>query len=139
CRPERAPLYADQLTGVVRTGFHLSGVSLDLHVACGVCVYPDHGDTAAPLLRRAQMALEDSTDARTRASIYRTGSDEEHRRRLTLIPDLRGPIYPDALSLVYQPKVTMATRQVKSLEALVRWTLPQLGLRPPAQCVPLAE
>jgi diguanylate cyclase (GGDEF)-like protein len=139
CRPERAPLYADQLTGVVRTGFHLSGVSLDLHVACGVCVYPDHGDTAATLLRRAQMALEDSTDAKTRASIYRTGSDEEHRRRLTLITDLRGAIDRDALSLVYQPKVTMATRQVKSLEALVRWTHPQLGPISPAEFVPLAE
>jgi diguanylate cyclase len=139
CRPERAPLYADQLTGVVRTGFHLSGTSLDLHVACGVCVYPDHGDTAATLLRRAQMALEDSTDARTRASIYRSGSDEEHRRRLTLITDLRGAIDRDALSLVYQPKVTMATRQVKSLEALVRWTHPQLGPISPAEFVPLAE
>jgi diguanylate cyclase (GGDEF)-like protein len=139
CRPERAPLYADQLTGVVRTGFHLSGISLDLHVACGVCVYPDHGDTAATLLRRAQMALEDSTDARTRASIYRSGSDEEHRRRLTLITDLRGAIDRDALSLVYQPKVTMATRQVKSLEALVRWTHPQLGPISPAEFVPLAE
>jgi diguanylate cyclase (GGDEF)-like protein len=139
CRPERAPLYADQLTGVVRTGFHLSGISLDLHVACGVCVYPDHGDTTATLLRRAQMALEDSTDARTRASVYRSGSDEEHRRRLTLITDLRGAIDRDALSLVYQPKVTMATRQVKSLEALVRWTHPQLGPISPGEFVPLAE
>ena len=139
CRSERAPLYADQLTGVVRTGFHLSGISLDLHVACGVCVYPDHGDTAATLLRRAQIALEDSTDAPTRASVYRSGSDEEHRRRLTLITDLRGAIDRDGLSLVFQPKVTMATRSVKSLEALVRWTHPQLGPISPAEFVPLAE
>jgi diguanylate cyclase (GGDEF)-like protein len=139
CRGERASLYADQLTGVVRSGFHLSGVSLDLHVACGVCVYPDHGDTAATLLRRAQIALEDSTEDRARAAIYRTGSDEEHRRRLTLITDLRAAIDRDGLSLVYQPKVTMATRSVKSLEALVRWTHPKLGPISPAEFVPLAE
>jgi len=139
CRGERAPLYAEQLTGVVRTGFHLSGISLDLHVACGVCVYPDHGDSAATLLRRAQIALEDSTDARARVAVYRTGSDEDHRRRLTLITDLRTAIDRDGLSLVYQPKVTMATRSVKSLEALVRWTHPQLGAISPAEFVPLAE
>jgi diguanylate cyclase (GGDEF)-like protein len=139
CRGERAPLYAEQLAGVVRTGFHLSGVSLDLHVACGVCVYPDHGDSAATLLRRAQIALEDSTEARTRVAVYRTGSDEDHRRRLTLITDLRTAIDRDGLSLVYQPKVTMATRSVKSLEALVRWTHPQLGPISPAEFVPLAE
>jgi len=139
CRLERAPLYADQLTGVVRSGFHLSGVSLDLHVTCGVCVYPDHGDSAATLLRRAQIALEDSTDVRARAAVYRTGSDEAHRRRLTLITDLRTAIDRDGLSLVYQPKVTMATRSVKSVEALVRWTHPQLGPISPGEFVPLAE
>ena len=140
CRRERAPLYAEQLTGVVRSGFHLSGISLDLHVACGVCLFPDHGDSAATLLRRAQIALEDSTtEGRTRVAVYRTGSDEEHRRRLTLITDLRTAIDRDGLSLVYQPKVTMATRSVKSLEALVRWTHPQLGPISPAEFVPLAE
>ena len=139
CRPERASLYADQLTGVVRAGFHLSGISLDLHVACGVCLYPEHGDTATTLLRRAQIALEDSTEGRTRAAVYRVGSDEQHRRRLTLITDLRGAIDRDGLSLVYQPKVTMATRSVKSLEALVRWNHPQLGAISPGEFVPLAE
>jgi diguanylate cyclase (GGDEF)-like protein len=139
CRVERATLYADQLGGVVRSGFHLSGVSLDLHVACSVCAYPDHGDSAQTLLRRAQIALEDSTESRTRAAVYRTGSDEAHRRRLTLITDLRTAIDRDGLSLVYQPKVTMATREVKSLEALVRWTHPQLGPVSPAEFVPLAE
>ncbi|MDB6088891.1 MAG: histidine kinase, partial [Gammaproteobacteria bacterium] len=124
CSLERSPLYADQLTGVIRTGFHLSGVSLDLHVTCGVCVYPDHGDTAGKLLRRVQIALEDSTDSRTRAAIYRPGRDEEHRRRMTLITDLRGAIDRDSLTLMYQPKVTMATRSVKSVEALVRWHHP---------------
>ncbi len=133
------PLYADQLTGVIRTGFHLSGVSLDLHVGCGVCVYPDHGDTADNLLRRVQIALEDAAETRTRATLYQPGRDEEHRRRLTLITDLRGAIDHDSLTLVYQPKVTMATRSVKSLEALVRWTHPVLGPISPAEFVPLAE
>jgi EAL domain-containing protein (putative c-di-GMP-specific phosphodiesterase class I) len=43
------------------------------------------------------------------------------------------------LKLVYQPKVEMGTRTVKSLEALARWTHPQLGEVSPAEFVPLAE
>jgi diguanylate cyclase (GGDEF)-like protein len=134
-----ALLYADQLAAVVRTGFHLSDVSLDLHVTCGVCLYPDHGATAEDLLRRAQIAVEDASDTRTRVALYRPGRDDEHRRRLTLITDLRGAIDNNSLTLMYQPKVTMATRSVKSLEALVRWTHPQLGPVSPAEFVPLAE
>jgi diguanylate cyclase (GGDEF)-like protein len=139
CSMERAVLYADQLAGVVRSGFHLAGMSLDLNVVAAVCLHPDHGKTADELLRRAQIALEDSDDARGRVATYRQGTDEEHRRRLALITDLRTAIANDSLTLVYQPKVAMATRTVKSVEALVRWTHPQLGNVSPGEFVPLAE
>jgi diguanylate cyclase (GGDEF)-like protein len=139
CSAERSLLYAEQLAAVVRSGFQLTGVSLDLRLACGVCLYPDHGRSADELLQRVQVALEDADETRARVAIYRPGQDEEHRRRLTLITDLRQAINQDHLSLVYQPKVTMASRSVKSLEALVRWTHPQLGAVSPAEFVPLAE
>ena len=139
CSAQRAVLYADQLAGVVRSGFHLEGLSLDLDVAAAICVHPEHGATAADLLRRVQIALEDADDARSRVSTYRNGTDEIHRRRLALITDLRTAIAEDSLTLVYQPKVAMASRSVKSLEALVRWNHPQLGNVSPGEFVPLAE
>jgi diguanylate cyclase (GGDEF)-like protein len=139
CSAERAQLYAEQLAAVIRGGFHLVGVSLDLRLACGVSLYPAHGTSADELLQRVQVALEDADDTRARVMIYRPGQDEEHRRRLTLVTDLRRAIDEDQLSLVYQPKVAMASRSVRSLEALVRWTHPQLGAVSPAEFVPLAE
>ena len=139
CSAERALLYAEQLIAVVRSGFHLAGVSLDLRLACGVCLFPAHGASADELLQRVQVALEDADETRARVVMYRPGQDAEHRRRLTLITDLTGAIEQDSLTLVYQPKVTMATRWVKSLEALVRWTHPELGPVSPAEFVPLAE
>jgi diguanylate cyclase (GGDEF)-like protein len=139
CSAERALLYAEQLIAVTRTGFHLAGVALDLRLACGVCLFPAHGRSADELLQRAQVALEDADEARARVAMYRPGQDEQHRRRLTLITDLFTAIDQDHLTLVYQPKVDMATRSVKSLEALVRWTHPQLGPVSPAEFVPLAE
>jgi diguanylate cyclase (GGDEF)-like protein len=139
CTAERAPLYAGQLAAVIRGGFHLVGVSLDLRLACGVCLFPAHGDSADELLQRAQVALEDADETRTRVALYRRGQDQEHRRRLALVTDLRRAIDQDQLSLVYQPKVAMASRSVRSLEALVRWTHPELGAVSPAEFVPLAE
>jgi diguanylate cyclase len=139
CSAERALLYAGQLAGVIHTGFHLAGFGLDLHVACGVCLLPEHGRTPDELLQRAQVALEDAHETRTRVALYRPGRDDQHRRRLALITDLRGAIASDSLTLVYQPLVTMAARSVRALEALVRWTHPQLGAVSPAEFVPLAE
>jgi diguanylate cyclase (GGDEF)-like protein len=136
---ERALLYAEQLAAVIRSGFHLAGVSLDLRLACGVCVSPAHGGRADELLQRVEVALEDADETRARVAMYRVGQEQEHRRRLTLVTDLRAAIDRDQLSLVYQPKVAMADRSVRSLEALVRWRHPQLGNVSPGEFVPLAE
>ena len=139
CSADRALPYAEQLATVIRTGFHIAGMSLDLRVACGVCLCPVHGRAPNELLQRAQVALEEADEARTNAAIYRPGQDDEHRRRLMLITDLRTAIDQNRLSLVYQPKVAMASRSVGSLEALVRWGHPLLGPVSPAEFVPLAE
>ncbi len=139
CTAERSLLYAEQLAGLIHSGFHIAGLGLELHVACGVCLLPDHGRTTEELLQRAQVALEDAHDAPSHVALYRPGQDDVHRRRLTLVTDLRAAIDNDQLSLVYQPLVTMAVRSVRSLEALVRWTHPQLGPISPGEFVPLAE
>jgi diguanylate cyclase (GGDEF)-like protein len=139
CSGERSLLYAEQLAAVVRSGFHVAGISLDLRVACGVSLWPAHGRSADELLQRAQVALEEADETRARVATYRAGQEGEHRRRLLLIADLRTALDQDALTLVYQPKVAMSTRSVQSLEALVRWTHPQLGAVSPAEFVPLAE
>ena len=114
-------------------------MTLDLGVTSGICVYPDHGQTAQDLLRRVQVALEDADETRLRVASYETGRDEQHRRRLTLITGLHAAIERDELTLKYQPKVAIATRCVQSLEALVRWQHGTLGAVSPGEFVPLAE
>jgi diguanylate cyclase (GGDEF)-like protein len=139
CSAERAVLLAEQLAGAVRSGFHLPAVSLELHVAAGVCLSPQHGDAPQELMRRVQIALEDAEEGRARVVLYREGRDGEHRRRLALAADLHRAIERDELALVYQPKVSVATRTISSFEALVRWNHPELGPISPAEFVPIAE
>ncbi|MGH8220274.1 MAG: putative bifunctional diguanylate cyclase/phosphodiesterase [Steroidobacteraceae bacterium] len=139
CSPERAPIVADQLCAIVRTPYHLPSISLELHAAAGVCWFPEHGGTAAELLQRVQIALDDAEELRTRTGIYRSGRAEQYQRRLALVSGLRQAMAKDQLHLVYQPKVTIQSRSIRSFEALVRWTHPDLGPISPAEFVPLAE
>ena len=139
CSLQRAPLLAEQLTGTIRAGFHVAQVSLDMDAIAGVATFPDHSSASRELLRCAQLALHDANEARTRVALYVAGRDEQHRRRLTLLTELRLALDGAGLQLVYQPKVDMSTRTVKSVEALSRWTHPQLGVISPVEFVPLAE
>jgi diguanylate cyclase (GGDEF)-like protein len=140
CSLQRAPLVAEQLAGIIAANFVVADVGLELHPTAGISAYQEHGQSARELLRCAQMALHDAQDARTVVAIYRAGRDEQHRRRLALVTELRRALEQNTgLKLVYQPKVEMGTRTVKSVEALARWTHPQLGEISPAEFVPLAE
>jgi diguanylate cyclase (GGDEF)-like protein len=58
---------------------------------------------------------------------------------LQLFAQLRRAIDHGDLSLVYQPKFTVATGQMAGVEALVRWEHPERGLLLPGQFLPLAR
>jgi EAL domain-containing protein (putative c-di-GMP-specific phosphodiesterase class I) len=60
-------------------------------------------------------------------------------QRLQLESDLRRAIAQEELQLFYQPKVSLFTRALAGVEALVRWRHPVRGLVPPADFIPLAE
>jgi diguanylate cyclase (GGDEF)-like protein len=139
CSSERAALLARQLVGVIHAGLHLPDVSLDVQVQAGFSQHPDHGVASRELMRRAQIAVEDSQGARNPVTAYRPGRDEEQRRRLQLAAGLRTALETDALRLVFQPELHLASGAIRQLEALVRWRHPLLGDLSPAEFVPIAE
>jgi EAL domain-containing protein (putative c-di-GMP-specific phosphodiesterase class I) len=53
--------------------------------------------------------------------------------------ELSSAFKTDALSLVYQPKMDLKTGALAGVEALIRWSHPELGPIPPAEFIPRAE
>jgi EAL domain-containing protein (putative c-di-GMP-specific phosphodiesterase class I) len=52
---------------------------------------------------------------------------------------LRNAIETDQLQLHYQARIDLASGRLASMEALLRWQHPELGMVPPAKFIPLAE
>ncbi len=65
--------------------------------------------------------------------------DEEARARRKLEEDSRSAIANGEFRLMFQPLVTLATKEVHTLEALLRWQHPERGDVSPAEFIPLAE
>ena len=65
----------------------------------------------------------------------RSGASE--RRRMEA--QLQGAVERDELQLRYQPVIDLQTGRIAGVEALVRWQMPDEGLRMPADFIPLAE
>jgi diguanylate cyclase (GGDEF)-like protein len=136
---QQAPRLAATVIDTVRERLTVDQVEVELQVRAGLCTSPEQGAAADEMIRRAEIALHDAEESRDSIGVFRVGSDEEHRRRLEMMTDLRRAIEGNELHLAFQPKVAIATRRVTSVEALVRWNHPRLGAISPAEFVPLAE
>ncbi len=70
---------------------------------------------------------------------YDPSMHDEAWRRLEIEAQLRGVAARGELAVHYQPIVDLRTGSVRSLEALVRWDHPTLGLLPPSAFMDAAE
>jgi diguanylate cyclase len=111
---------------------------LQTRVSVGLATYPRDGEDADTLLRRAEVAVQIAKRGGGWAA-YAPEHDEYAPERLLLMSELRRAIERDELLLHYQPIVALATREMRGVEALVRWQHPQRGLVPPMEFIPLAE
>jgi diguanylate cyclase (GGDEF)-like protein len=76
---------------------------------------------------------------RDRVQLFDEAAAHLRRRRLTLEQRLRGAVGAGAVHLHYQPIVELASGRLAGVEALARWTDPELGPVPPEEFIAVAE
>ena len=130
---------ARDLVETVEAPFVVDGLKLDLEASIGIALYPEDGDEVDSLLQRADVAMYLAKEAHSGVEVYTSDRDRNSRQKLQLLGELREAISHRDLVLFYQPQADLRTGRVASVEALVRWHHPQLGLIPPAEFVPIAE
>jgi diguanylate cyclase (GGDEF)-like protein/PAS domain S-box-containing protein len=137
---EQASAVAERILQALTIPIALSGRELQTAASIGIATYPDDGDEPSELLRLADMAMY-SAKAAGRGSwqMFTQQMDQQSRRRLDLIADLRVALAQDQIELFYQPIVNIATGDVVKAEGLARWRHPQQGFIPPDQFIALAE
>jgi diguanylate cyclase len=106
----------------------------------GLAIYPDDGEEAEELLKHADMAMYNSKrEGGNRYTYFSANMTATAVRRLTLETHLRKAIERGELDLHYQPVLDLTTGLFNGLEALLRWTSPELGIVQPEEFIPVAE
>jgi diguanylate cyclase (GGDEF)-like protein len=134
-----AKLIATRLLKALETPIVVEGQVVDVGASIGIVSYPEHGDDMNVLLRRADVAMYAAKRTNAGFAIYDERDDQHSAERLSLMSELRHAVEHNELMLHYQPKVDLATRAVKYVEALVRWDHPTRGFIPPDEFIPFAE
>jgi diguanylate cyclase (GGDEF)-like protein len=136
---EGARRVARNVQNALEAPMTLDGHVVDCRVSIGLASYPDHGDSATTLLRRADVAMYTAKRLGNGFAVYDDRDDQDSRARLSLMGELRRAVEHDELVLHYQPKVHLADPRELAVEALVRWMHPARGLVAPSEFIPFAE
>jgi diguanylate cyclase (GGDEF)-like protein len=130
---------ADRLHHALSRPFTIDALLLEVEASVGITLYPDHGDNAETLMRRADVAMYLSKELHTSTELYTVTRDRYSPARLQLGGELRRALQTGELVVHYQLQAKAADAGLVGAEALVRWEHPERGLLLPGDFVPLAE
>lgn len=131
---------AERLSTALQEPMLLSKHTVVVTPSIGIAIAPTDGADAGSLLRHADLAMY---FCKRRApgsyAFFDASMNEGVLQRYTIESKLRGALERGELSLHYQPQISMSTSEVTGMEALLRWTHPELGVVPPSEFIPIAE
>lgn len=138
--PNHVRTVATHILESIARPVHVAGHHLSVTTSIGISFYPETGSDPATLLKQADLAMYEAKSAGL--GVYReyhAGMGAKAVSGLINETALRNAIANDELVLHYQPRISLATGTITSVEALVRWNHPTQGLLSPNKFVPLAE
>jgi diguanylate cyclase len=139
-RAEQAATVATRIQYALATPFQVAGHELIVTCSIGIAVFPADGVTRDQILGHAGVAMAHAKQqGRDRHEFYGEEMNKRSLARLALERDLRLALERDEFSLVYQPKVGVASGRLTGAETLLRWRHPQRGMVSPAEFIPVAE
>lgn len=131
---------ADKLCKTLDKPVMIDGHEVRACASIGISMFPHDGDGSDILLQNADTALY-----RAKATggncfrFYTPDMSAESRTRMMRHAALRHALDRNEFVIHYQPRVDLKTLRLTGVEALLRWTHPQLGAVSPADFIPLAE
>jgi diguanylate cyclase (GGDEF)-like protein len=129
----------DDITRIFDLPFSVDGRQIVAEIKSGVACYPDDAHEPQELVQNAEAALKEAKTSGERYLHHRIEMNSELARRVGMEHRLRTALDKGQFLLHYQPKITLHTGRIASVEALLRWQDPENGLIAPAVFLPLLE
>ena len=124
----------------LRQPFNVESETVFVSSSIGVCLYPEHGDTAETLVRNADTAMYHAKrGGRDDFRVYKHSMTSEAHEVMSKSSGLKRALINNELFVVYQPQYDTFSGRIFGAEALVRWNHPSKGILRPAEFLDVAE
>lgn len=140
CDEQGALAVANRLVEALHAPFPLAGGQVSCGCSIGIAALLPSDEATGDALARADLALLRAKKTPGSAIVaYDEAMGRAARERVAIEREIRRALEEEAFSLVFQPIVNIARRQVRGFEALVRWDHPERGRIMPDAFIPIAE
>jgi EAL domain-containing protein (putative c-di-GMP-specific phosphodiesterase class I) len=135
-----ASYVAQKILNILISPFTINNKEMYIGCSIGIALFPNDGVNADELLKNSDIAMYHAKElGRNNSQFFNKRMNEKIAERLALENELHKALRREELQLYFQPVITMPEDKIISLEALLRWNHPKLGLVLPNKFIPLAE
>jgi diguanylate cyclase (GGDEF)-like protein/PAS domain S-box-containing protein len=132
--------HVNQLLEIVKQPVDIQGYRIYGSVSIGIAVYPADGYNAKSLINKADIAMYRAKECGKNRFLY----FENHMARNMKISyamksGFKSSILNQEFYLCFQPMLDLRTNKIVTVEALIRWRHPKIGLIGPVDFIPVAE
>ncbi|WP_198970094.1 putative bifunctional diguanylate cyclase/phosphodiesterase, partial [Xylophilus sp. ASV27] len=135
-----AEVVARRILEAMGQPFELDDMHFSISCSIGLALYPQDGSTLDDLVRHADTAMfRVKEHGRGSYRFYQPQMNSNLLARMKLDHAMRQAMEEKRFMLHYQPQIHIGSGELVGVEALIRWTDPELGAISPGVFIPLAE
>src|SRR5256885_690376 len=139
-RSDDAAPVAQKILDAVRSPFHIEGREFYISTSIGISLFPEDGSDAETLIKNADTAMYQAKEqGRDNYQLFNAFVNARALQRIAIEHGLRRALATEEMEVHYQPIYDFRSGRISGMEALLRWTHPELGSIPPGVFIPLAE
>ena len=106
----------------------------------GISIFPQDGKDSSSLLKNADLAMyRAKSEGRNGYYFFTHNMNRDLKRTQSIESGLKTAIEEENLKLFFQPQLNVASGQIESCEALLRWPQPDGSYIEPSEFIPIAE
>ena len=137
---QKTSSFAQAILSRFASSFYLNSQEYYITPSIGVSMYPNDGKDEDTLIKNADEALfRVKEKGKAHYRFYRNDMNVVLTNIVILETNLRKAVQNEELTLFYQPQIDLKNQTIRSVEALLRWENPTLGVISPGEFIPLAE
>ena len=121
--------------------FEILDLSLSISASIGISIYPDYSNSGVELLKQSDLAMYHAKESgRNNYCFFSKELSNTLEEKINIINALKESLEDkNEFILLYQPKISIYSRKMVSIESLVRWNSKKLGYVYPSSFISIAE